>query len=1157
MVIQPENCPDSYEPDNTLNAPATNAFSSLGASGYYKTLYGTIHNVTDKDYYQLNITLPGHITIELPNPPADFDLMLYNQSGELLKVSSTNNSEYIDYDILSSGYYNLLVVGKNNSYSCSLYSLNLNWQPMGCTDAYEPNDTPDKANITLLSEASITSTTKSIQGTIYPQDDYDFFRINVTNPGTLNVSLNNPPANYCVQLYDANNKFIGIKYANDTKSWPIISLGYYYIIVGSYPNNEFSCSNYTINVTWTPASSPLLQVSPARLDFGSLLVNNYSGYKLYNLQGTRLTGNIIVSGPEGFQVSSSPTGPFAGSCNFVPTNGTVNSSVYVRFSPATAKSYSGNVSNTTSGAPTSNVLVSGIGSNCIDAYEPNDDIPVANTSIFETNFGNSTINKTIYGTVYGSVSPSDDYDFYRINVTNPGTLEANLIDPPANYSIQVYDADRNFMGIKLPNEQKNWQLSNSGYYYIVVSSYPETSFSCVSYTLNVGWTPSNLCKDAYEPNNTVFNATSSLINTLGTSSYAKNITGTIDDIEDVDIFKLNITTTGTLSMVMNNPPANIDIEIDDHNLTWITGSHTSGNESFNYSVTTPGIYYFMVSNYNKVKSCNNYLVNLSWNPGTFCTDEYEPNNSSGFANADAIDNLGSSSFTKLLNGTIHASDDWDMFRISNTSDGTLTLLLDNPPKDYRLELLSENRDIINYSSTNGTEKIVQRLSGIGDYFIKITSTNGEFSCTNYSLKIDWNTKTDQIITFNPLLNATYGTLDFLPGAYSNSGLPILYTSDNSTVAAIVDGKIHITGAGICNITASQPGNQYYTSANNVSQLLTVNKANLTASAISVSRSYGVDNPDLLVSYSGFMNYENSSVLDVLPMPSTSASKNSSPGNYPIILSGGVDNNYNITLITGILSITKGNVVATAENKSKLYGSDNPVFTIQYDGFVNGDNYTFLDYLPSANSLADRRFPVGSYLISLEGGIDNNYNIFLVNGYLNINKALISVVADNKTKIQGTENPEFTFSLSGFVNDDDKDVIDMMPEINCVANASSIAGEYPITLTGGYDNNYEFLYTDGILTINDYATSAIDNEGSVVCIYPNPAKDQLRIKVGNSRPESVIVEITDLNGSIVYKQVFIDLDQNVILIDINDLQSGIYTVSIQTNQWIKVQKIVKY
>jgi gliding motility-associated-like protein len=82
----------------------------------------------------------------------------------------------------------------------------------------------------------------------------------------------------------------------------------------------------------------------------------------------------------------------------------------------------------------------------------------------------------------------------------------------------------------------------------------------------------------------------------------------------------------------------------------------------------------------------------------------------------------------------------------------------------------------------------------------------------------------QIITFPPIPVKTYGDPDFDPGATANSGLPITYTSSNPDVAIIVNGKVHITGAGTTTITASQSGNANYTAAASVSQLLTVNKA---------------------------------------------------------------------------------------------------------------------------------------------------------------------------------------------------------------------------------------------------------------------------------------------------------------------------------------------
>lgn len=82
----------------------------------------------------------------------------------------------------------------------------------------------------------------------------------------------------------------------------------------------------------------------------------------------------------------------------------------------------------------------------------------------------------------------------------------------------------------------------------------------------------------------------------------------------------------------------------------------------------------------------------------------------------------------------------------------------------------------------------------------------------------------QVITFPAIAAKTYGDADFDPGATVNSSLAITYTSSNTSVATIVNGKIHIVGAGTTTITASQNGSGPYTAAAPVSRELVVNKA---------------------------------------------------------------------------------------------------------------------------------------------------------------------------------------------------------------------------------------------------------------------------------------------------------------------------------------------
>jgi len=84
--------------------------------------------------------------------------------------------------------------------------------------------------------------------------------------------------------------------------------------------------------------------------------------------------------------------------------------------------------------------------------------------------------------------------------------------------------------------------------------------------------------------------------------------------------------------------------------------------------------------------------------------------------------------------------------------------------------------------------------------------------------------------------------------------------------------------------------------------LTVNQAALTATADNKSRTSGAANPPLTISYSGFVNGENPSVIDTPPTASTAATSESEAGTYPILLTGGSDDNYSITLANGLLTV---------------------------------------------------------------------------------------------------------------------------------------------------------------------------------------------------------------------------------------------------------------
>ena len=77
--------------------------------------------------------------------------------------------------------------------------------------------------------------------------------------------------------------------------------------------------------------------------------------------------------------------------------------------------------------------------------------------------------------------------------------------------------------------------------------------------------------------------------------------------------------------------------------------------------------------------------------------------------------------------------------------------------------------------------------------------------------------------------------------------------------------------------------------------------------------------------------------------------------------------------------------------------------------------------------------------------------------MTVTKAVLTVTANNQTKVYGATNPALTFGYSGWVNG--VEAIDVAPLASTTVTTLSNVGSYPgsVTLSGGSDNNYTFTY----------------------------------------------------------------------------------------------------
>lgn len=90
----------------------------------------------------------------------------------------------------------------------------------------------------------------------------------------------------------------------------------------------------------------------------------------------------------------------------------------------------------------------------------------------------------------------------------------------------------------------------------------------------------------------------------------------------------------------------------------------------------------------------------------------------------------------------------------------------------------------------------------------------------------------------------------------------------------------------------------------------------------------------------------------------------------------------------------------------------------------------------------------------------------------INKAPLTITADDQTKPYGSPNPAFTFSYTSFVNSDTRASLTAPSLASTLASATSAPGTYAITPAGAVSNNYAITYVPGTLTVTN--TPAANN-----------------------------------------------------------------------------------
>lgn len=209
--------------------------------------------------------------------------------------------------------------------------------------------------------------------------------VNGTGDG-LGISGSSAPSSY-VPITAGVTTLVVVKYDIATKVSSLFVLNSYSATEPATPNQTFTEGTVGNNVgsvalrqysasqriivdgirvatTWAdavaPSTSPILSATTLE-SFGEVAIGTTAGPKTFTLTGSNLTGNVTVGALTGFTYSTTETGTYDSPLTLSPSGGSINQTIYVKFTPAAVQSYDGNITISSQGATSINVAAQGSG----------------------------------------------------------------------------------------------------------------------------------------------------------------------------------------------------------------------------------------------------------------------------------------------------------------------------------------------------------------------------------------------------------------------------------------------------------------------------------------------------------------------------------------------------------------------------------------------------------------------------------------------------------------------------------------------------------------------------------------------------------------------------------------------------------------------------
>jgi sugar lactone lactonase YvrE len=480
-------------------------------------------------------------------------------------------------------------------------------------------------------------------------------------------------------------------------------------------------------------------------------------------------------------------------------------------------------------------------------------------------------------------------------------------------------------------------------------------------------------------------------------------------------------------------------------------------------------------------------------------------------------------------------------------------------------------------------------------------------------------KLDQKITFPLVTNPTYGDDDVALNATSNgTTIPLIYTTGNTDVATIVNGKLHIKGAGIATVTITQAGDDTHNAATSITQAITINPKAITVSAVALSKTYGDANPvfTYTITNGGLVGTDAFTGNMYKDPGENSGVYNINQGT--LALSG----NYKLTFTGNKFTINKKSLTITAYDVTWSYGRVTSNLPVQYSGFAFADDVTKLTAQPTVTTAANPAALIpGTYDLVPGNGVADNYTFVYVNGKLTVTLPATNFkISSTSVTCKGSNNGVITITPASPLNytavvtggsfnqtyhfnstlnisnlapatyhvcvsadnlpdaQQCSDLIITEPkDLAVYATVNKTVNTVTLALTGSDNytvklNGTEYQTSSNSITLplnkgsNKISVNTdrlcqgtfeqlIDLSG-ITAPYPNPFQSTLYVNLGEQISTIATISIFNLtDGRQLLSQKFNNMS-GVVRLDVANLKTGVYTLNLTLDGKLSTFKIVK-